>query len=180
MSGEVQEKKLTGKQKLFADYYIGEANLNATRAAILAGYSEKTARQMGSENLSKPNISEYIENRLDELALKSKEVLAILTNHAKGSISYVLEKNGEFDFEAMCARGADKFLKELKIKKTVRRVKDSDDEIEEITHEFKLYDAQSAAVHVGKARGMFIEKFEGELTVKETEVITPKIDDSNG
>lgn len=163
MSEENEQKeeiKLTGKQKLFADYYIGEANLNATRAARLAGYSTKTARFIGHENLTKPNILEYIEKRMDETALTSKEVLTVLTNHAKGTISAVLEEDGTFNYEGMCERGADKLLKKFKIKKTVRREKGSDDEIEEITHEFELHDAQSATVHIGKARGLFIDRTE--------------------
>lgn len=51
-------KKLTPKQKAFAEHYVKEGN--ATKAAELAGYSDRTARSMGSENLTKPDISEYI------------------------------------------------------------------------------------------------------------------------
>lgn len=50
--------KLTPKQQAFCDYYI--ASGNATEAAIKAGYSEKTARFVGCENLTKPNIKDYI------------------------------------------------------------------------------------------------------------------------
>jgi phage terminase small subunit len=53
--------KLTAKQKKFCDYYID--NPNATKAAIYAGYSEKTAATIGSENLTKPQIQEYIQSR---------------------------------------------------------------------------------------------------------------------
>lgn len=52
---------LTPKQKAFADNYIISGN--ATEAAKKAGYSDKTARQMGAENLSKPYIMEYIQER---------------------------------------------------------------------------------------------------------------------
>ena len=52
---------LTPKQKAFADYYIELGN--ATEAAKKAGYSEKTARFIGAENLTKPNILAYIEQR---------------------------------------------------------------------------------------------------------------------
>lgn len=52
---------MNDQQKKFADYYIEYGN--ATEAARRAGYSEKTARQMGAENLSKPYILEYIQNR---------------------------------------------------------------------------------------------------------------------
>lgn len=50
--------KLTDKQELFAREYLRD--LNATQAAIRAGYSEKTARKIGSENLSKPDLTERI------------------------------------------------------------------------------------------------------------------------
>lgn len=49
---------LTEKQKIFCREYVYD--WNATRAAKEAGYSEDTARQMGSENLSKPSIQAYI------------------------------------------------------------------------------------------------------------------------
>lgn len=53
--------KLTPKQKAFSDYYIECGN--ATEAARKAGYSEKTASITGFENLRKPNILEYIQQR---------------------------------------------------------------------------------------------------------------------
>lgn len=51
--------KLTPKQQRFVDEYL--IDLNATQAAIRAGYSPKTAQQIGAENLSKPVIAEAIE-----------------------------------------------------------------------------------------------------------------------
>jgi len=51
-------KKLTPKQHRFVEEYL--IDLNLTKAAVRAGYSEKTARQIGSENLSKPAIQEAI------------------------------------------------------------------------------------------------------------------------
>jgi len=53
-------KKLTVKQRKFVNAYDG----NASRAALAAGYSEKTAHQMGYENLKKPEIIEAIKKRL--------------------------------------------------------------------------------------------------------------------
>ena len=50
--------KLTPKQQCFIEEYL--IDLHATKAAARAGYSEKTARQIGSENLSKPAIQEAI------------------------------------------------------------------------------------------------------------------------
>lgn len=52
---------LTPKQKLFVEEYL--VDLNATQAAIRAGYSVKTANRIGAENLSKPDIQKEIEKR---------------------------------------------------------------------------------------------------------------------
>lgn len=83
------EKKLTAKQQRFCDEYL--IDLNATQAAIRAGYSEKTARQMGTENLSKPSIREYIDERMAEkeaaLVADQDEVLKYLTAVMRGGTS---------------------------------------------------------------------------------------------
>ena len=55
---------LTRKQKKFCHEYL--VDLNATEAAIRAGYSKKTARVIGCENLTKPHIAEYIAKLLDK------------------------------------------------------------------------------------------------------------------
>ncbi len=51
-------KKLTPKQQCFVDEYL--IDLNATQAAIRAGYSPRTARAIACENLAKPDIQEAI------------------------------------------------------------------------------------------------------------------------
>jgi phage terminase small subunit len=55
-------KTLTPKQRRFADEYL--VDLNATRAAIRAGYSERTAGQIGGENLKKPEIRKAVAERM--------------------------------------------------------------------------------------------------------------------
>lgn len=73
--------KLTPKQKKFADEYIKTGN--ATQSAIEAGYSKRTARSVGSENLTKPDISEYIAKRIAEIdkenIAEQKEILEFMT-----------------------------------------------------------------------------------------------------
>ncbi len=51
--------KLTPKQERFVSEYL--IDLNATQAAIRAGYSPKAARQVGCENLTKPDIASAVE-----------------------------------------------------------------------------------------------------------------------
>ena len=80
--------KLTPKQKAFADYYIECGN--ATEAAKKAGYSEKAARQIGTENLSKPSISAYIAERMDTQDKKrvadADEVMEFYTAVMRGEV----------------------------------------------------------------------------------------------
>ncbi|WP_106460148.1 terminase small subunit [Anaerococcus sp. Marseille-P3915] len=94
-------KKLTIKQKKFADEYIKTGN--ATQAAINAGYSKKTAATIGAQNLIKLNIKTYIDKKLSELEAKtiaeSKEVLQYLTSVLRGEthdeVYYKTEYGGE-------------------------------------------------------------------------------------
>lgn len=80
--------KLTVKQKKFADFFI--ENGNATQSAIKAGYSKKTAYQCGAENLRKPQIKKYIEQRMAEIESKrimsATEAVQLLTSIARGEI----------------------------------------------------------------------------------------------
>lgn len=92
--------KLTAKQQRFCDEYL--IDLNATQAAIRAGYSKKTANRIGTENLSKPVIKEYIENRMAEkeaaLIANQDEVLKYLTSVLRGqskSTEIVIEGLGD-------------------------------------------------------------------------------------
>lgn len=64
------EKKLTPKQERFIDEYM--IDLNATQAAIRAGYSERNAHKMGSELLGKTRISAEIQKRMDKRAKKTE------------------------------------------------------------------------------------------------------------
>lgn len=91
--------KLTIKQKRFADEYIISGN--ATDAAIKAGYSKKTATVIGNENLTKPYIKKYIDERLKEIEaskiLTIEEAMQITTKIARGEPRQVVkyDMNGE-------------------------------------------------------------------------------------
>ncbi|NVM32544.1 terminase small subunit [Pediococcus acidilactici] len=78
--------KLTAKQKKFADNYIKTGN--ATQSAIDAGYSKKTAPTIASENLIKPNIKAYIDEKMREIEsdriMGAQEALEFLTNVVRG------------------------------------------------------------------------------------------------
>ncbi len=97
--------KLTAKQQRFCDEYL--IDLNATQAAIRAGYSPKTARMIANENLTKPYIKEYIEKRMaekeKELIADQDEVLKYLTSVLRGksqSTEIIVEGVGDGCSEA--------------------------------------------------------------------------------
>lgn len=77
---------LTPKQKAFADYYIECGN--ATEAARRAGYKAKSARQIATENLSKPSIYAYIAERQkqieDSRIADAAEVMQFFTRVLRG------------------------------------------------------------------------------------------------
>ena len=96
---------MTEKQKLFCDEYL--IDLNATQAAIRAGYSEKYAHTNVSKLLQNTTIKEYIENRIaekeDKLIAKQNEVLKYLTSVMRGeskSEIVVVENIGDYMSEA--------------------------------------------------------------------------------
>lgn len=91
---------MTIKQKKFADEYIISGN--ATEAAIKAGYAPKAAYQTGAENLKKPQIKKYIDERMaefnDKAIAKQDEILKYLTSVLRGdaeSSEIVIEGLGE-------------------------------------------------------------------------------------
>ena len=89
---------LTPRQQKFCDEYLISGN--ATEAAIKAGYSRKTAKQTGSENLSKPDLRAYIDEQLAKIhsakIADAEEVMKYLTSVMRGEhTEQVLKLVGE-------------------------------------------------------------------------------------
>lgn len=133
--------KMTDKQQRFCDEYL--IDLNATQAAIRAGYSEKNARNIASETLAKPNIKEYIEARMaekeSELIADQNEVLKYLTSVLRGesqSTELVIEGIGDGRSKA----------------RTVKKEPSEKDRLK-------------AAELLGKRYGLYTEKVENEVII---------------
>ena len=94
--------ELTSKQDAFVKEYIINGG-NATQAAIKAGYKVKTAQKMGSENLSKPLIKDYLEKHrksLEKSHIWNKEKkLEILQSIAANGIRDTADKDGNMKME---------------------------------------------------------------------------------
>ena len=77
---------MNAQQRKFCDEYL--IDCNATQAAIRAGYSPKTAKSIGQENLTKPDLKAYIDEQLEilhnERTADAQEVLEYLTAVMRG------------------------------------------------------------------------------------------------
>ncbi len=94
-----KERKLTPKERLFVAEYLKD--LNATQAAIRAGYSKKTAKQTGYENLTKPYIQRAlsksrnsIEKREEKALMAAYEVEKLLDEMIRANPKDYFDKKG--------------------------------------------------------------------------------------
>ena len=166
---------LRPRQQAFVDAYL--QSWNATDAARKAGYSEKTARAIGCENLTKPDIRAEIERRISESALKTGEVLLRLAAIARGDIGQffkVIERETEDPLATDEVVGVRQItrLGQTVLIYTVRstvldREKLHDPALSMLVRKFsdspkngmslELYDAQAALAMLGKALGVLRE-----------------------
>lgn len=155
--------KLTGKQRRFVDEYL--VDLNASQAAIRAGYSEKTAGSIGHENLKKPEIQAALTERRKKLAedteITPESVLRELAKLGFANMQDYMRSTSDgdpyFDISNI-SRDQAAALAEVTVEdfkegrgedaRDVRRIK------------FKLADKRAALVDIGKHLGMFKERVE--------------------
>jgi phage terminase small subunit len=150
-------KTLTDKEQVFCLHYV--QSWNATRAAIEAGYSKKTAAVIGSENLRKPKIQAEIQRVMDQVAMSAQEVLARFS--AEGRVSMadlvepydipILDKEGMLVGHRQSFRvkqGA--FEKYGHLIKSISPTSAGDFKVE-------LHDSQKARELIGRHRNMFKE-----------------------
>lgn len=141
MAKKGQKREMTEKQKRFADEYL--ISLNATQAAIKAGYEGKFVGQNADKLLKNTKISEYISARMAEkearLIANQDEILKYLTSVMRGeSVSEVVVVEG----------GGNGFSE-------ARRIEKSPDEKERL----------KAAELLGKRYGLYTEKMEVDADV---------------
>lgn len=146
---------MTEKQKRFCDEYL--IDLNATQAAIRAGYSKKTAKQIGQENLTKLDVKEYIEKRMaekeKELIADQDEVLKYLTATMRREKKECVVVTTSEEKSTFVPDGEGKMRKQT-VKKEVQRI---------VEIPARLSDANKAAELLGKAYGLYTDKVETDV-----------------
>lgn len=148
---------LTRRERLWLEFYL--QTMNATEAARLAGY--KHPNTQGPRLSQHRKMKDAIEERLAEAAASADEVLATLTNHMRGSMGDFLKfdegGNFEVDLNQASDRGQLRLVKKI-FKHKNKTVTENGHETETEQVRVELYDAQAAAVQLGRYWGLFTDK----------------------
>jgi len=147
--------KMTAKQMRFCDEYL--TDLNATQAAIRAGYSKKTARSIGQENLTKPDIKEYIEKRMAE---KEAELIAD-QNEVMKYLTSVMRREKTENVVVTLSKEESSFEPDENGVMRKHTIKEEIPQIVEIPA--RLSDSNKAAELLGRAYGIYSDRVEQEI-----------------
>lgn len=168
------KRPLTGKQQLFVAEYL--VDLNATQAAVRAGYSGMTARKIATENLSKPVIKAAIAaamaariHRIEVTADKVVQEIA-LVGFADYSDFVTIDESGmvtAIPLEKL-AEGKSRIIKKVKDKRVIRSTKGTEsnpdgDQILDATFEFELCDKMKALELLARHMGLLNDKTEVDM-----------------
>jgi phage terminase small subunit len=172
MTARKKKNKLTNKQRAFVENYLANG-FNATQAASDAGYSGSygTLRSIGSENLTKPNIQEVIQERMSELGMAADEVLARLATVARGvditpyvtiRERYGFNKKGEEFFTGYAVNINIEKLREDGYSHLIRRVFETRGGMG-----IEWQDPVPALIQIGRHHGLFVDRVMTEKDISE-------------
>lgn len=166
---------LKPRQELFVREYL--IDLNATKAAERAGYSKKTARSIGQENLTKPDIQAAIAaqqgKRIQKLEISAERVLNELALLGFANmLDYIqIGENGTAKVDlSKLTRDQAAAIGEITVEEFTERTGEDDNgkpTFENVKRtKFKLNDKRGALVDLGRHLKLFTEKVEVEGDVK--------------
>lgn len=149
---------LSAKQQAFVEEYLRTGN--ATRSAVAAGYSAKTAEQIGHQLLKKTSVADEIARRFEAKAMAADEVLARLAEQARfNPVPYILFeeiRNEEGELIAKAFRGIDlDKLQEDGLGHVLKGISKTRNGLK-----IEFHDAQRALELIGKHLGLFKERIE--------------------
>jgi phage terminase small subunit len=159
--------KLTNKQKAFVEIYL--QSFNATKAARDTGTNPKTAYQVGYLELRKLEVQKAIAERMKEKAMASDEVLARISEQAKGSVAPFIRVNKdgniEWDFSDSDAAAHMHLIKKVHTKRKVLLDGRGKNAIpwEHEWVEVELYSSQAALEILAKHHKLLADEVTGTL-----------------
>lgn len=152
--------KLTEKQRRFVDEYL--IDLNATQAAIRAGYSVKTAREQASQNLTKLNIQQAISEKMAERSKRTgvnqDRIVLELAKIAFVNAADVIDSD---DATIKAGATADDTAAIQSVKVKVIPTKEG----EGVEREIRLNDKLKALELLGKHLGMWNDKLDVNVNI---------------
>ncbi len=106
--------KLTDKERLFVEHYLGDCNMNGGKSAVQSGYSFNSRYDIAYELLRKPNIAAYIQSYLEQHSIGRQEVLKRLSDVARNVGSEYVLRDGTIDLETLLIDGYAHLIKEVR------------------------------------------------------------------
>jgi len=157
-----KDSELKYKQQLFVQEYL--VDLNATQAAIRAGYSAPTAKETGYGNLQKPHIREAIQKamdlRLERIQITADRILVELAKLGFSDIRNIFTESGQLRSVAELGDDIAAAIQSVEVVSSSAG-KDSDGNTEiEYTHKIRLADKKAALELLGKHMKLFADKVE--------------------
>ena len=162
---EKSTTKLSPKQQRFIEEYL--IDLNATQAAIRAGYRPKRAKEIGYENLTKPHIAAAIQAAMDERS-KRTQITQDMVLKELALIGFAdMAKFVRIDEGGMIQaipldqleEGASRIIKKVREKRVIKSTAEGD-QIMDATYEFELCDKVKSLEDIGRHLKMFTDKTE--------------------
>ena len=146
---------MTAKQQRFVEEYL--IDLNATQAAVRAGYSPNTAQEIGSENLSKPIISAAIQraiaDRSRRTGMNADRIIDELAKIAFANVDDLIDlANGTVKPDG--ARDDTAAIQSVRAKTVPTKQGDITE------HELRLYDKLKALELLGRHLGLFNDRLQ--------------------
>lgn len=164
--------KLSPKQQLFADEYL--IDLNATQAAIRAGYSNKTADQQGSRMLKNVKVRAYIDKKMAERSRRTGiSQDRVLQELAK--IGFIIASDLIDPKDASVLEGATD--DDLAVIQSIKVKESWSDKGASVEREIKLADKTRALEMLGRHLGMFNDRLD--INAAQKVVIVDDIDDTD-
>lgn len=154
IEGEQSEPntQLDPQYQLFVEKYF-ELNFNQTKAAVAAGFSARSARNQAYRLMKNDDIRKAIDQRMSEIAMSKNEVLARLSDQARGDMrDFANVKTAR----SLANHPNGNIVKKFKRTISTHSREDGTTETEEKI-ELELYDAQAAQVQMGRYHKIFTD-----------------------
>jgi phage terminase small subunit len=161
--------KLTRKQKRFVEEYL--VDLNATQAAIRAGYKESSARQTAAENLSKPNIQAAIDAAMGKRSQRTEVTQDMIVQQLAKIAFADIRDTVEWDEAGIRMKPSNQIDGTIVAGVSQTEIKGI------ISKEVKMNDRMRALEMLGRHLGMFNDKFRMDMNAQVVFVNEPPDDD---